>query len=61
MVNNKVCQLWANMIRDMDVDLMVPQHGRPFKGEDMIGQFLDWISALPCGTDLLDQSFYQPV
>ena len=58
MVSNKVCRLWANMIRDMDVEMIVPQHGRPFVGAEMIGQFLDWIETLECGIDLVTQKNY---
>lgn len=58
MVSNKVCRLWANMIRSMDVEMMVPQHGRPFVGKEMIEQFLCWIERLECGVDLVTQKDY---
>lgn len=58
MVSNKACRLWANMIRKLDVEMMVPQHGRSFKGKEMINQFLDWISKLECGVDLLTEQSY---
>ncbi len=58
MVSNKVCRLWANMIRTMDVEMMVPQHGRPFVGKEMIEQFLCWIEQLECGVDLMTQKNY---
>lgn len=59
MAGNKACRLWANMVRKLQPKMMVPQHGRPFCGPDMIGAFLDWISQLQCGMDLLDQSHYR--
>ena len=59
MCSNKVTRLWANMVRGMDVDMIVPQHGQPFKGPEMIGRFLDWISGLECGVDLLTQDDYR--
>jgi len=58
MVSNKVCRLWANMVREMDVEIIVPQHGRPFVGKEMIGKFLDWFETLECGIDLLTQKNY---
>ncbi len=58
MASNKACRLWANMVRDMDVQMMVPQHGSPFVGKAMVNRFLDWISSLPCGIDLLNQTSY---
>ena len=59
MVSNKACKLWANMIRELDVQMMVPQHGRPFEGSEMINKFLDWISSLECGVDRVTQKNYQ--
>lgn len=58
MCSNKACRLWANMVRGMDVEMIVPQHGRPFKGKAMVAKFLDWIAALECGVDLLTQNDY---
>ncbi len=58
MVSNKVCRLWVNMVRDMDIDIIVPQHGRPFVGKEMIGKFLDWFETLECGIDLMTQQNY---
>ncbi|MFZ6721535.1 MBL fold metallo-hydrolase [Undibacterium sp. Ji49W] len=59
MVSNKVCRLWANMVRQMDVDMLVPQHGRYFKGKEAITAFLDWIENLQCGIDLFTQEHYR--
>ena len=59
MVSNKVCRLWANMIRQLDVQMMVPQHGRPFVGSEMVEKFLQWIENLDCGVDRLTQQDYQ--
>ena len=58
MVSNKVCRLWVNMVRTMDVEMMVPQHGRPFVGKEMIGRFLDWFENLECGIDRVNQQYY---
>lgn len=59
MASNKACRLWVNMVRKMDIDMIVPQHGRPFVGKDMINAFLDWIEQLECGLDLMTQDDYQ--
>ncbi|WP_455230334.1 MBL fold metallo-hydrolase [Geopseudomonas aromaticivorans] len=58
MASNKVCRLWADMVRKMDVSMIVPQHGRPFVGPAMINAFLDWISQLECGMDLMGPADY---
>jgi flavorubredoxin len=58
MCANKVCRLWASMVRSLDVEMIVPQHGRPFQGKAMVNRFLDWISELQCGVDLMTSSHY---
>lgn len=58
MVSNKACRLWVQMVRTMEVEMIVPQHGRPFVGEAMIGQFLNWFEQMECGVDLLTQQDY---
>ncbi|ROS05335.1 metallo-beta-lactamase superfamily protein [Sinobacterium caligoides] len=58
MCSKRATRLWANMVRDMDVEMIVPQHGSPFVGKAMINEFLDWISDLDCGVDLLTQESY---
>lgn len=58
MCSRRVTRLWAEMVRRMDVEMLVPQHGSPFKGRPMINRFLDWISDLDCGIDLLTQENY---
>lgn len=58
MVSNKVCRLWVNMIRQLDVEMIIPQHGRPFMGKEMVNNFLDWFENLKCGIDLVTQKLY---
>jgi flavorubredoxin len=55
--SNKVCRFWANMVRGLDIDKIVPQHGRHFEGK-AVGQFIDWIEGLECGVDLMTQDNY---
>lgn len=58
MVSNKVLRLWARMARQLDISMLVPQHGAPLTGP-AIGQFLDWVESLQCGVDLFDDRHYQ--
>jgi flavorubredoxin len=46
------------MARQLDVTVLVPQHGAPLTGP-AIRHFFDWFESLQCGTDLFDQSHYQ--
>ncbi len=58
MVSNKILKLWVRMVRELDIVMIVPQHGSPLKG-DAIGQLLDWLDSLACGTDLMGPQQYQ--
>jgi flavorubredoxin len=58
MVSNKILRLWVRMARQLDISMLVPQHGAPMEGA-AIGQFFDWIESLMCGVDLLDDRAYQ--
>jgi len=59
MRSNKVCRLWVNMVRELDLEWIVPQHGQPLQGKAMIEQFFNWIENLECGIDLMTQDHYQ--
>ncbi|GAB4196426.1 MAG: MBL fold metallo-hydrolase [Wenzhouxiangellaceae bacterium] len=58
MASNKACRLWAEMVRQLDIKLLVPQHGRCLQGQ-AINDFIDWISELYCGVDLIDANWYR--
>ena len=58
MCTNRVIRLWVNMVRGMDIEMIVPQHGTPFVGKAQITEFLDWIENLQCGVDLMDQTVF---
>ena len=57
MVSNKVLRLWAQMVRTLPIDMIVPQHGAPMRGK-AVGQFINWIEQLPCGVDLMGPAHY---
>lgn len=59
MVSNKILRLWARMARQLDIRMIVPQHGAPIAGRQAIGDFFDWIENLMCGVDLFDDRAYQ--
>ncbi len=59
MSSNRAARLWARMVRNLDIDCIVPQHGsRYFKGKEMVNKFIDWVEKTECGVDLLMQSNY---
>lgn len=59
MTSNKACRLWANMVRGLDIESIVPQHGRAFVGKAMVKRFIDWVENLECGIDLMTQDNYR--
>ncbi len=58
MNSNKVCRLWVNMVRDLEIEMIVPQHGRAIAG-NAIAEFFDYIENLQCGIDLMTQKNYK--
>ncbi len=59
MSGNKACRYWVNMVRQLDIENMVPQHGPHFQGKEMINTFLDWFENLECGMDLITQDDFK--
>jgi flavorubredoxin len=58
MNSNKICRFWVNMVRQLDISMIVPQHGRALIGK-AITEFLDYIENLECGIDLFTQENYR--
>ena len=52
MASNKACSKWAMMIRALDIERIVPQHGAMFEGKTMVNRFVEWVMNLQCGVDL---------
>ncbi|MDP2177985.1 MBL fold metallo-hydrolase [Methylicorpusculum sp.] len=48
MPSNQAKRVWIERVRKLDIDIMAPQHGRIFKGDD-VKRFLDWFEALDVG------------
>ncbi len=48
MPSNAAKKEWINRVRDLDIEMLCPQHGRIFKGEQ-VGKFLDWFEQLNVG------------
>ncbi len=51
--SGKACRQWAAMVRQLDIERIVPQHGPMFEGQEMVARFIDWVSGLKCGLDYL--------
>jgi flavorubredoxin len=56
---NKALRLWARMARQLDIAMIVPQHGAFIKGPQAIADFFAWVEGLQCGLDLFSDRNYQ--
>ncbi len=48
MPSNQAKRVWIDRVRELDIEILAPQHGRMFKG-DNVKRFLDWFEALQVG------------
>jgi flavorubredoxin len=48
MPSNRVKNQWIKRVRALEIDIMIPQHGRIYRGEQ-VQRFLDWFEALEVG------------
>jgi len=60
MASRKVMAAWARMVRQLDIEVIAPQHGAIFKGKELVTRFIDWCEALECGVDLIVPEFQLP-
>ncbi len=47
--SNQAKRDWIDRVRDLEIDILAPQHGRIFKGDD-VKRFLDWLDGLQVGS-----------
>ncbi|SCA54862.1 Uncharacterized flavoprotein [Candidatus Terasakiella magnetica] len=43
--------MWIKRVRKLDIEMLCPQHGSIYRGED-VGRFLDWLESIEVGTGL---------
>ncbi len=48
MPSNRAKNDWIQRVRKLDIEMMAPQHGKIFQGDD-VKRFLDWFEALEVG------------
>lgn len=57
-VSRKIGRFWGNMVRQLDIEQIVPQHGSRFVGKNAVNDFITWVETLECGVDLMTQNNY---
>lgn len=60
MPGNKGLKMWARTVRDLDIEMIAPQHGAMFANREMSSKFIDWLDGLQCGLDLMGDRFAIP-
>jgi flavorubredoxin len=60
MASNKILKAWANMVRQLDIEIIAPQHGALFKGKEMVKKFIDWCADIECGIDVITDIYKIP-
>lgn len=56
MKGQDVLRKWVSIVRKLDVQMIVPQHGAIIRGEN-VKKFLNWLENLKCGSDILDEIY----
>lgn len=51
---------WVRMVRQLDVEIVAPQHGALFRGREMVTRFFDWCEGLECGPEVLEDLYRIP-
>lgn len=60
MVSNEAMKPWAKMVRELDIEIIAPQHGALFRGKDKVNRFIDWMEGLQCGLDIMQDIYKVP-
>ena len=60
MGGNAAMKAWAEMVSELEIEIIAPQHGAYFKGKEMVGRFIDWAGSLRCGIDIMSERMKLP-
>lgn len=60
MASSRAMRAWARVARQLDIEIVAPQHGALFRGKPMVEKFLAWCEELPCGVDILEHVYRVP-
>jgi flavorubredoxin len=60
MPSNKALHLWADMVEDLEIEIIAPQHGAMIEGREKVTRFLGWVRDLHCGLDLMASIYRLP-
>ncbi len=58
--SREALKLWANMVRELEINMIVPQHGAIFNTPELSKQFIEWVEGLSCGIDIMKDIYKIP-
>ena len=53
-------RLWAEMVRQLDIERIVPQHGAIFPDRTTSNRFIDWVDSLPGAAEFMTGVYRVP-
>lgn len=60
MASRTMMAAWARMVRQLDIEIIAPQHGAVFRGKPRVEAFVSWIEGLECGVDWMASELALP-
>jgi flavorubredoxin len=57
---DKVLKWWVEMVRQLDIEHIAPQHGAMLMEREHVERFIDWIEGLSCGVELFREVYRLP-
>lgn len=58
--SGQALKYWVDMVRELEIEAIAPQHGAMMMGKEMVEQFISWVENLPCGLDLMGGVYKLP-
>ena len=59
MGSNTAAKYWVSMVRQLDVEMIVPQHGAHIVGKPLVAEFYKWVEDEKTAVDDFAESLYQ--
>ncbi|BHH82128.1 oxygen-binding di-iron domain-containing protein [Desulforhopalus sp. 52FAK] len=59
MATSRAAQCWVTMVRQLDVEMIVPQHGAHIVGKPLVEEFYTWVEEEKTAVDDLADSLYR--
>jgi flavorubredoxin len=60
MPSHQANQCWAEMVRGLEIERIVPQHGAIFPDPETSKRFIDWVAELPGAIELFKDKYKVP-